>query len=85
VFPSAFGVLDHQNVPIRTTNVAIHEQHTFGSGLINDALVGMQRWTSVIEASEPFPQTVVNGLSIQPGTQGRYKQNATSISVWQRH
>ena len=79
VFPSAFGVLDHQNVPIRTTNIAIHEQHTFGSGLINDALVGMQRWTSVIEASEPFPQTVVNGLSIQPGTQGRYKQNATSI------
>jgi carboxypeptidase family protein len=79
VIPSALGVFDRQNVPLRTTNIAIHEQHIFGGGLINDFLAGMQRWGSQIDSSEPWPLTTVVGLSVIPGTQAFFLENNTSF------
>jgi hypothetical protein len=79
VTPSAFGVNDHQSVPIRTTNAAIHEAHIFSPRLVNDALVGMQRWVSTIGSYEPVPNTIIGGLTISPGNQGTYYQAGTSF------
>ena len=79
VIPSSLGVFDHQIVPLRTTNVAIHEEHVFSSGLVNDFLVGMQRWGSQIDSAEPLPLTTVVGYSAVPGTQGNFLENNTSF------
>jgi Carboxypeptidase regulatory-like domain/TonB dependent receptor len=79
VIPSSLGVDDHQIVPLRTTNVAIHEVHVFGNGLINDFLAGMQRWGSQIDSEEPNPLTTVVGYSVIPGTQGNFLENNTSF------
>jgi hypothetical protein len=79
VIPSSLGVDDHQIVPLRTTNVAIHEVHVFGSGLINDFLAGMQRWGSQIDSEEPLPLTTIVGYSVIPGTQGNFLENNTSF------
>ena len=76
---SAFGINDHQDVPIRTTNVAIHEQHIFSPHILNDFLAGMQRWTSVIDATEDIPNVGFSNFSISPGDEGLYAQNATSF------
>jgi Carboxypeptidase regulatory-like domain len=76
---SAFGVNDHQTVPIRTTNAAIHEAHIFSPRLVNDALAGMQRWVSTIGAYEPVPDTNIAGLAISPGNEGLYYQAGTSF------
>jgi Carboxypeptidase regulatory-like domain/TonB dependent receptor len=81
VFPSALGVLDHQNVPLRTTNVAIHESHIFNPDFINDFLTGMQRWASNIDSRVPFPLTTVVGLSVSPGTEGFFLENNNSIQI----
>lgn len=81
VTPSALGLLDFQNVPIRTTNIALSEQHVFGSGMINTILGGMQRWGSKLISDEPFPLTSVTGLTVVPGTRGRGRQVGTSIQV----
>jgi hypothetical protein len=79
VVPSSLGVDDHQNVPVRTTNVAIHEQHVFTSSLVNDFLAGMQRWVSQIDSAEPLPLTTVVGYSVIPGTRGNSLENNTSL------
>jgi hypothetical protein len=79
VIPSSLGVDDHQIVPLRTTNVAIHEEHVFGSGLLNDFLAGMQRWGSQIDSEEPNPLTTIVGYSVIPGTQGNFLENNTSF------
>jgi hypothetical protein len=79
VNPSSLGVDDHQIVPVRTTNVAIHEEHVFTSGLVNDFLAGMQRWGSQIDSAEPLPLTTVVGYSVIPGTQGSFLDNNTSF------
>lgn len=76
---SAYGVNDHQIVPIRTTNVALHEAHIFNPHFLNDALAGMQRWVSTIDSAESVPNTVITGLQIAPGNQGLYFQAATSF------
>ncbi len=76
---SAFGVNDHQVVPIRTTNMALHENHTFSPHMVNDALVGMQRWVSTIGSYEPVPATTIVGYTINPGNEGLYFQAATSF------
>ena len=81
VFPSALGVLDHQNVPLRTTNIAIHESHIFNPDFINDFLTGMQRWASNIDSRVPFPLTTVVGLSVSPGTEGFFLENNNSIQI----
>ena len=79
VVPSSLGVDDHQSVPVRTTNVAIHEKHVFTSGLVNDFLAGMQRWVSRVDSAEPLPLTTVVGYSVIPGTQGNFLKNNTSF------
>ena len=68
VSPSSLGVDDHQIVPLRTTNVAIHEEHVFSKSMVNDFLAGMQRWGSQIDQGEPLPLTTVVGYSVIPGT-----------------
>jgi len=75
---SAYGVNDHQIVPIRTTNFAIHEAHIFSPHFLNDALIGMQRWVSTIDSAESVPNTVITGLQISPGNEGLYYQAGTS-------
>jgi hypothetical protein len=79
VYPSVLGVNDFQNVPIRTTNVAIHEIHVFSSTLVNELLTGTQRWGSQLMSDESIPQTTITGLTIVPGTRGRILENATSF------
>ena len=79
VNPSAYGVNDHQIVPVRTTNVAIHEAHIFSQTFLNDALVGMQRWVSTIDTAETVPETTITGLQITPGNEGLSNQAGTSI------
>jgi hypothetical protein len=81
VYPNSLGVLDHQIVPVRTTNIAIHEAHIFNPGFINDFLAGMQRWASNIDSQEPYPNTTVVGLSVNPGTQGYFLENNNSFQI----
>lgn len=81
VFPNALGVLDHQIVPLRTTNIAIHETHIFNPTFINDFLAGMQRWASNIDSRVPFPNTLVVGLSVNPGTEGYFLENNNSFQI----
>ena len=81
VFPASLGVLDHQDVPLRTTNIAIHETHIFTPNLVNDFLAGLQRWASNIDSREPFPTTTVVGLSVNPGTQSYFLENNNSFQV----
>ena len=81
VFPAALGVLDHQIVPLRTTNFAIHETHFFSANFVNDFLAGMQRWASNIDSREPFPNTTVVGLSANPGTEGYFLENNNSFQI----
>ncbi len=76
---SAFGVNDHQVVPIRTTNLALHETHVFSPHMVNDALAGMQRWVSTIGSYESVPNTTIIGYTINPGNEGTYFQAATSF------
>ena len=52
---SALGVSDFQNVPIRTTNVAIHHEHIFNSRFLNEFLAGMQRWADQSISDTPYP------------------------------
>ncbi|MBO0797183.1 MAG: TonB-dependent receptor [Blastocatellia bacterium] len=79
VTPSALGLLDFQNVPVRTTNIAIQEQHVFGPHVINTFLTGMQRWAAQIISDEPYPLVNVTGLTVVPGTRGSSRGNNTSI------
>ena len=79
VTSSAFGINDHQVVPIRTTNLALHETHVFNAHMVNDALIGMQRWVSTIGSYEPVPNTTIVGYTITPGNEGNYFQAATSF------
>lgn len=76
---TSLGVFDRQDVPVRTTNVAIDEKHIFSNGMINDFLMGMQRWGSQIDSAEPWPQTTVIGYTAVPGTQGNFLSNSTSF------
>ncbi len=76
---TSLGVFDRQDVPIRTTNIAIDEKHIFGNSMINDFLMGMQRWGSQIDSEEPWPQTTIEGFTVVPGTQGNYLSNSTSF------
>ena len=73
------GIFDHQNAPVRTTNIAIHETHLFKSGLINDFLAGMQRWGSQVDSRVPLPLTTIFSISVDPGTQGFFLENNTSF------
>ncbi len=79
VIPTSLGVNDYQLVPIRTTNLAIHEEHLFSPYFLNDALAGFQRWASDIDSEEPVPAITIVGLTINPGSQANYISDNTSI------
>lgn len=78
VTPSALGVNDHQTVPLSTTNLALHEQHIFSATFINDALIGFQRWASVLDSSEPIPTVSITGVDAVVGSRGNSLGNNNS-------
>lgn len=79
VTTTALGINDHQNVPLRTTNIAIHEQHVFSPKFLNDALIGMQRWTSRLDSYEDLPQVSITGVDAAVGSRGNSQSNNTSF------
>jgi Carboxypeptidase regulatory-like domain/TonB dependent receptor len=79
VSASSLGVDDHQMVPVRTTNIAVHEEHVFSRSMVNDFVAGIQRWGSQIDQAEPLPRTTVVGYSVIPGTWGSSIENNTSF------
>lgn len=81
VDPSALGLLDHQNVPTRTSNFALHEEHIFSPHFVNEVLVGMQRFASQIGSAEPYPEFYISSLTIDPGTRGIYKEINSSYQI----
>ncbi|HWA95053.1 MAG TPA: TonB-dependent receptor [Terracidiphilus sp.] len=78
VSSSAFGVNDKQDVPIRTTNVGIGHQHIFTPSVLNNALVGLQRWASIIGAKQDVPRVYFGTYTIAPGDEGLYAQVGNS-------
>ena len=78
---SALGVSDHQNVPSRTTNIAVHEQHIFNPHFLNEVLIGMQRFASTIGSDEPYPEIFLNAVTIDPGTRGVYGEINSSYQI----
>jgi hypothetical protein len=78
---SALGIGDHQNVPSRTTNIAVHEQHIFNPHFINEVLVGVQRFASTIGSDEPYPEIFLNAVTIDPGTRGIYGEVNSSYQI----
>ena len=81
VDPSALGLLDHQTVPTRTTNFALHEQHIFNPHFLNEVLIGMQRFASTIGSEEAYPEIFNNALTIDPGTRGIYGEINSSYQI----
>lgn len=81
VTSTALGLQDFQNVPVRTSNVAIHDQHIFSPRFLNEFLIGMQRWGSKIISDESLPLLSITGINVQPGTRGRSKSNNTSYQL----
>ncbi len=81
VSASALGRFDNQNVPVRTVNAALHHQHIFGPGLLNEILAGTQRWNSRLIADNPYPLVSVTGLTIAPGSRGRSRSVNTSEQI----
>lgn len=79
VTTTALGLKDQQNVPLRTTNIAIHEQHIFGPNFINDALVGFQRWASRLDSAEDIPQISISGVDAVVGSRGNSLSNNNSF------
>jgi Carboxypeptidase regulatory-like domain len=81
VDPSALGVNDHQNVPTRTSNFALNEEHIFTPHFLNDLLVGMQRFASQIGSEEAYPEIYLSALTIDPGNRGIYKEINSSYQI----
>ncbi|HEY6339883.1 MAG TPA: carboxypeptidase regulatory-like domain-containing protein [Bryobacteraceae bacterium] len=81
VFPTAFGILDHQAIDTQTTNLALGEIHTFSPRLVNTALIGMQRYSTSLDESEPFPVIIISGLNFSPGNRGLYGREPTDIQT----
>ncbi len=69
---SALGLTDRQDVPVRTTNAAVNDQHVFTSRLINGFTLGVQRVETRLITDEPQqPLISVTGLTIAVGSRGR--------------
>ena len=81
VTAAALGLQDFQNVPIRTSNIAIHDQQVFSPTIVNEFLAGMQRWGSKIISDEAAPLISITGIVASPGTRGRSKSNNTSYQL----
>lgn len=76
VISNALGTLDIQDVPIRVTNIAIHDQHVFSPHLINEFLAGIQRVAmNLNNGDQPYPKVAITGLTVSPGTLGHTIQN----------
>jgi hypothetical protein len=78
---SALGVSDVQNVPVRTSNVAVRDQHLFSARFLNEFVGGMQRWASQIIADTPYPLIAVSQFTISPGSRGRNRDSNTSYQI----
>ena len=81
VYPTAFGVDDHQAVDTQTTNLALSEPHTFSPSLLNNVLIGMQRYATSFDEAEPFPVINISGLNFSPGNRGLYGREPTDIQA----
>lgn len=81
VYPTAFGVLDHQAVDTTTTNLALSETHTFSPALLNSFLIGMQRYNTAFNEAEAFPVISISGLNFSPGNRGLYGREPTDIQI----
>jgi outer membrane receptor protein involved in Fe transport len=81
VYPTAFGVDDHQAVNTQTTNLALSETHTFSPVLLNTVLIGMQRYATSFDESEAFPVISISGLNFSPGNRGLYGREPTDIQA----
>ncbi len=77
VTTSKLGLDDHQNVPITTTNAAFHYDKIFSASLVNELLIGVQRWASVLDSSEPLPTVNITGVTVAPGNGGYSRTNST--------
>jgi hypothetical protein len=63
-----FGINQLQNVATTDTNIALHEQHIFSPRLINDALIGYQRYANnVKQDSEGTPEVSITGVNVVTG------------------
>ena len=81
IFPGSFGLFDGQEIPTRTTNMALSETHIFSPTFTNNFLAGLQRYASTIDESlGTLPQVKISGLGISPGNFGHYTRTPTS---WQ--
>lgn len=78
VTTTALGLNDHQNVPLRTTNIAINETHTFNPNFLNNFLMGFQRWASRLDSSEAIPQVSISGMDTVVGSRGNSLSNNNS-------
>ncbi len=79
VYPTAFGVDDHQAVNTQTTNLALSETHTFSPHILNTFLMGMQRYATTFNEDEPFAVINISGLNFSPGDRGLYGREPTDI------
>src|SRR5256885_13202411 len=71
-FQAEDGIRDYKVTGVQTCALPI---------FINDFLAGMQRWASNIDSRVPFPNTVVTGLSVNPGTEGYFLENNNSFQT----
>jgi hypothetical protein len=72
---NSFGPHQHQTDNSAVTNIAIHEQHIFSPRLINDALVGFQRYANYLNQNQVAPYTSnplvnISGISLVAGSAG---------------
>ncbi len=76
VSAAKLGVNDYQQVPVTTTNVALHYQKIFSPRLINEFLAGVQRWGSQINSELPLPTLSITGIIATPGNGGYSRTNS---------
>ena len=81
VYPTAFGVADHQAVDTQTTNLALSETHTFSPNLLNNVLIGLQRYATSFDEAEAFPVISISGLNFSPGNRGLYGREPTDLQA----
>jgi hypothetical protein len=78
VSSNKLGLEDYQDVPITTTNAALHYDRIFGPHIVNEFLAGVQRWGSQLEEELPLPTVNITGLTVDPGNGGFSRTNSTS-------
>lgn len=81
VYPTAFGLEDHQLVSSTTTNIAISETHIFSPTLLNNILAGLQEYITAFDEVESLPTVTIGGLTYSPGNRGLYGREPRDIQV----